>query len=96
MSTDEAVNKLWDAIFKCTRVDNEDPVDAWRKHNADLKLRMDFLNDKNFKTLKFKSSKTDLTMELPEGHIWLSGASKDPNGVDFNANMPTEEVFYAS
>ena len=77
MSTDEAVNKLWDAIFKCTRVDNEDPVDAWRKHNADLKLRMDFLNDKNFKTLKFKSSKTDLTMELPEGHIWLSGASKD-------------------
>ena len=32
-------------------------------------------------------------MELPEGHIWLSGASKDPNGVDFNANMPTEEVF---
>ena len=93
VSTDEAVNKLWDAIFKCTRVDNEDPVDAWRKHNADLKLRMDFLNDKNFKTLKFKSSKTDLTMELPEGHIWLSGASKDPNGVDFNANMPTEEVF---
>ncbi len=93
VSTDEAVNKLWDAIFKCTRVDNEDPVDAWRKHNADLKLRMEFLNDKNFKTLKFKSSKTDLTMELPEGHIWLSGASKDPNGVDFNANMPTEEVF---
>lgn len=34
VSTDEAVNKLWDAIFKCTRVDNEDPVDAWRKHNA--------------------------------------------------------------
>ena len=93
VSSEEAVSKLWDAIFKCTRVDTENPVEAWKKHNADLKLRMDFLNDKNFKTLKFKSSKTDLTMELPEGHIWLSGASKDPNGVDFNANMPTEEVF---
>ena len=93
VSSEEAVSKLWDAIFKCTRVDTENPVEAWKKHNADLKLRMDFLNDKNFKTLKNKSSKTDLTMELPEGHIWLSGASKDPNGVDFNANMPTEEVF---
>ena len=93
VSSEEAVSKLWDAIFKCTRVDTENPVEAWKKHNADLKLRMDFLNDKNFKTLKFKSSKTNLTMELPEGHIWLSGASKDPNGVDFNANMPTEEVF---
>lgn len=93
VSTNEAVDKLWDAIFKCARVDNDNPVKAWENHNADLKLRMNFLNEKNFKTLKFKSSKTDLTMDLPEGHIWLSGASKDPNGISFNANMPTEEVF---
>ena len=51
VSSKEAVSKLWDAIFKCTRVDTENPVEAWKKHNADLKLRMDFLNDKNFKTL---------------------------------------------
>ena len=93
VSTEEAVSKLWDAIFKCTRVDCEDPIKAWEMHNADLKLRMDFLNDKNFKSLKFKSSKTDLSIELPEGHIWASGASKDPNGDNFNANIPTEEVF---
>lgn len=93
VSKEEAVDKLWEAIFKCTRVDNEDPIDAWKKHNSDLKLRMNFLNEKNFKTLKFKSSKTDLVMDLPEGHVWLSGASKDPNGIQFNANMPTEEVF---
>jgi aminopeptidase len=93
VSKEEAVDKLWEAIFKCTRVDNENPIEAWNKHNADLKLRMNFLNDKNFKTLKFKSSKTDLTMELPKGHIWLSGSAKDPNGVSFNPNMPTEEVY---
>jgi len=92
-NTDEAVEKLWEAIFKCTRVDKEDPVKAWEQHNSDLKLRMNFLNDKNFKSLHFKSSKTDITIELPEGHVWLSGASKDPNGVNFNANIPTEEVF---
>lgn len=93
VSTEEAIEKMWDAIFKCTRVDGQDPIEAWVNHNADLKTRVKFLNENNFKTLKFKSSKTDLTMELPEGHIWISGSSKDPNSVDFNANIPTEEVF---
>ncbi|MEG2246213.1 MAG: aminopeptidase [Romboutsia sp.] len=89
----DAIKKLWDAIFKCSRVDSQDSVKSWKKHNLDLKLRMDFLNEKKFKTLKYKSSKTNLTMDLPEDHIWLSGASEDPTGVEFNANIPTEEVF---
>ena len=93
VSEEEAVEKMWKAIFKCTRVDQEDPIEAWNKHNKDLKTRMNFLNDSKFKKLYFKSSKTDITMELPEGHIWASGASKDPNGIDFNPNIPTEEVF---
>jgi aminopeptidase len=93
VSEEEAVEKMWEAIFKCTRVDQEDPIEAWNKHNKDLKTRMNFLNDSKFKKLYFKSSKTDITMELPEGHIWASGASKDPNGINFNPNIPTEEVF---
>ena len=93
VSEEEAVEKMWEAIFKCTRVDQEDPIEAWNKHNKDLKTRMNFLNDSKFKKLYFKSSKTDITMELPEGHIWASGASKDPNGIDLNPNIPTEEVF---
>ena len=93
VSEEEAVEKMWEAIFKCTRVDQEDPIEAWNKHNKDLKSRMHFLNDSKFKKLYFKSVKTDITMELPEGHIWASGASKDPNGIDFNPNIPTEEVF---
>ncbi|MGL6106341.1 aminopeptidase [Romboutsia sp.] len=93
VSKEEAIDKLWEAIFKCTRIDTENPVEAWKKHNADLKVRTEFLNKNNFKTLRFKSSKTDLSMDLTEGHIWLSGASHDPNGISFNANMPTEEIF---
>ena len=93
VSTDEAVNKLWDAIFKCTRVDKEDPIQAWHEHNENLEKRTAFLNEKNFKTLKYKSEKTDLTIGLPEDHIWESGASKDPNNINFNPNIPTEEIF---
>ena len=93
ISSDEAVDKLWDLIFKCTRVDTEDPVQAWHEHNKNLSKRTSFLNEKNFKTLKYKSEKTDLTIGLPENHIWESGASIDPNGVKFNPNIPTEEIF---
>ncbi|MEG0453737.1 MAG: aminopeptidase, partial [Coprobacillus sp.] len=35
----------------------------------------------------------DLHMELPEGHIWAGGAEDDVNGIPFNANIPTEEIF---
>lgn len=47
----------------------------------------------NFKELRYKSSKTDLVVGLPEGHIWESGASFDPKKNMFNPNIPTEEVF---
>ncbi len=89
----DCVDKLWDKIFTCTRVDNDDPVLAWKTHNENLKTKTDYLNEMNFKSLHFKSDKTDLTMELPKDHIWQSGASKDLKGDDFNANMPTEEIF---
>ena len=93
ISTDEAIKKLWDSIFKCTRVDSEDPILAWKNHNKSLEEKTNFLNENNFKSLHFKSDKTDLVMELPKDHIWLSGSSKDPKGDDFNANIPTEEIF---
>lgn len=94
ISEDEAVEKLWDAIFKAVRVDTEDPVASWENHKADLKKSIDFLNSNNFKSLHYKNSLgTDLTIELPEGHVWMGGSDYTPEGVEFNANIPTEEVF---
>lgn len=93
LSEEERTQKLWDAIFKVTRVDQEDPIESWKNHTIDLEKRMNFLNEKKFKKLYFKSPKTDLTIELPKGHIWSGGASKDPNDIDFIANIPTEEIF---
>ena len=89
----EAINKLWDYIFKCTRVDTENPIVSWEKHNLKLAEKVKFLNNHKFKSLHFKSSKTDLHIDLPKGHIWAGGCSVDPNGVNFTANIPTEEVY---
>jgi aminopeptidase len=94
VSTEEAKEKLWNAIFKIVRVDQVDPVEAWEKHKANLKEKMDYLNHKNFKALHFKNAKgTDLRIELPENHLWVAGAEHTQEGVEFIANMPTEEVF---
>lgn len=94
LSDEEAMEKLWDAIFKATRMDLDDPVKAWQKHLDNLAKKVEYLNEMKFKKLYYKSSNgTDLEVELPEGHIWAGGGGKNSKGVYFVANMPTEEVF---
>ena len=94
VSEDEAVEKLWDAIFKIVRVDSQDPVKAWEEHKNTLKKNMDFLNSKRFKSLHYTNSLgTDLIIELPEKHLWAGGAEFTQDGTEFIANMSTEEIF---
>ncbi|MBM7551896.1 aminopeptidase [Thalassobacillus pellis] len=91
---EEAVEKLWEQIFKIVRVDHDDPVAAWERHNSILSQACNFLNRKKYKKLVYKAPGTDLEVELPEGHVWKGGAAKtEKEGVPFNPNMPTEEVF---
>lgn len=93
LSVNEAVEKLWDAIFAATRIDQADPVSAWKEHLDNLDTKMKKLNEKHFHTLHYQSEGTDLVIELPETHLWVSGGSINKDGVPFVANMPTEEVF---
>ncbi|HAS72806.1 MAG TPA: aminopeptidase [Clostridiales bacterium UBA8960] len=92
----EAMYKLWDAIYEAVRVNEADPVAAWESHKQSLKRRMAKLNALNLASLHYTNGLgTDLHIELPEGHIWLGGSDLTPDGHEFIANMPTEEVFTA-
>lgn len=94
LSEEEAINKLWENIFLATRVDREDPVAAWEEHQKTLVKRQNFLNDQQFDHLLYKAPGTDLTVHLPEGHIWIGGASTmQGRGDIFMPNIPTEEIF---
>ena len=94
VSEEEAVEKLWASIFNATRIDLADPVISWEEHISSLIEKSNFLNQKNFKYLHYTSSNgTDLVVELPNNHIWLSGGGNNSKGIYFVANMPTEEVF---
>lgn len=93
LSPEEGTAALWEAIFKTTRVDLEDPIQAWADHQAKLEAKAELLNAKKYKALHYTAPGTDLTVELPEGHLWVSGGSTNEQGHAFMANMPTEEVF---
>ncbi len=92
---DRAVEKLWDAIFRASRIDGDDPVAQWKEHGARLKARVDVLNSKRFHSLHFKSAdgSTDLTVGLADHHLWAGGGTIAGNGVYCQPNIPTEECF---
>ncbi len=93
VSTEAAIRNLWKAIFETCRIDQSDPVVAWHDHIAKLRSHSEYLNARHYSALHYKAPGTDLTVGLPERHFWLAGQSKAKNGVEFTANMPTEEVF---
>ncbi len=93
MAEDQAVSRLWDAIFAATRVDTPDPVAAWQAHQAELERRVQYLNSKNYAALQFQGPGTDLRVQLANGHRWLGGGTVAGNGIPCLPNMPTEEVF---
>jgi aminopeptidase len=90
---DEALARLWAAIFKCTRADQADPVQAWVEHSRNLHARTAMLNAKRYSALRYKGPGTDFTLGLVENHIWAGGASQAKNGIMCNPNIPSEEVF---
>jgi aminopeptidase len=95
VSDEEAVSKLWDAILTSVRVtDENDPVEEWEKHNATLAAKVKLLNDLNLDYLQYKSENgTDFKIKLVKNHIWAGGSEHSQSHVEFNPNLPTEEVF---
>lgn len=90
---EEALARLWEAIFAASRADQADPVAAWKKHDANLHARADRLNEKRYSALHFRGPGTDLRVGLADDHLWLGGGTTARNGRYCIPNMPTEEVF---
>ncbi len=89
----EAFETLQNAIFDAARI-TDDPVAAWEAHVATLEARKEKLNAYRFKTLVYRNALgTDLTVELPEHHVWIAAGERAKTGQAFIANMPTEEIF---
>lgn len=97
LTDDEAMERLWDEIFKAVRITEDgDAVAEWREHCSRIEGKAKELNEHRFKSLHYTNSLgTDLTVGMPEDHVWMAGGDTTKSGVRFVANMPTEEVFSA-
>ncbi len=87
------VERLWQAVVTATRLDEPDPVDAWRTHIDKLVARAAHLNERNLDAIRFRGPGTDLTVGLPPGAIWCTALEETVDGRRHVVNMPTEEVF---
>ena len=96
LKDEEAVRYLWSLIFKTMRLDKQDSVKAWREHQDRLKSLCKIMTEKEFRLLKYKNSLgTDFSIGLPKGYYFTGGCETGRDGVEFSANMPTEEIFTA-
>jgi aminopeptidase len=87
------LERLWEAVAFCTRLDEPDPVEAWRAHVARLTARTEALNALQLDRLVFRGPGTDLTVGLLPTSRFVAAGATTAGGIPFVPNLPTEEVF---
>jgi aminopeptidase len=87
------IERLWDHVAFAVRLDEPDPVAAWRAHMDELDARAAQLNDLELDAVRFRGPGTDLTVGLLPESAWFSAAFETSWGREHIPNMPTEEVY---
>src|SRR5207302_5367009 len=89
------VDRLWGEVEQAVRLDEPDPVAAWRAHVDTLRSRAALLTERRFDALRFTGPGTELTIGLTPAFDWGAGTLETAAGIVHVPNMPTEEVFTA-
>jgi aminopeptidase len=87
------VERLWEAVAHTVRLDEPDPVAAWREHGDRLREKAEALEARKLDAIRFRGPGTDLTVGLHAGSRWLYAGATTVWGLTHVVNMPTEEVF---
>jgi aminopeptidase len=87
------VERLWELVEFCVRLNEDDPVAAWKAHVERIGKRARTLNEMGVDHLSYRGPGTDLVVGLLPESRWQGCESKTAEGIPYVANMPTEEVF---
>jgi aminopeptidase len=93
LPSDEALAALEERILHVLRLDDEDPIAAWRTRADTLEAAAGRLTERGFDALHYEAPGTDLTIGLLPGHRWDAARFKTVDGIEHMPNLPTEEVF---
>jgi aminopeptidase len=88
----EALERLWEDLVHVLRLDEPDPAGAWKERFATLAEVGGRLTEQRFDALHFEGPGTDLTVGLLPGSIFEGGSHTTAWGLEYGANLPTEEV----
>jgi aminopeptidase len=90
---DEALAALEERILHVLRLDEDDPIAAWRTRADTLVSAATRLTERGFDALHYEAPGTDLTIGLLPGHVWEAARFTTVDGIEHMPNLPTEEVF---
>jgi aminopeptidase len=93
LEPDAALDKLWEQVLHVCRLDEDDPVAAWRERSRSLASVAERLTERHFDAIHLEGPGTDLTIGLLPTSEWNGGGDETVDGISHMANLPTEEVF---
>jgi aminopeptidase len=89
----EALAALEERILHILRLDEDDPIAAWRRRADTLEAAAARLTERGFDALHYEAPGTDMTIGLLPGHRWDAARFETVDGIEHMPNLPTEEVF---
>jgi aminopeptidase len=94
LDEDAAYAKLVEQVLHVCRLDEDDPIAAWKQRMDTLTAVREKLTARRFDAVRFRGPGTDLTVGLLPSSIWLSaGDFATIDGLVHMPNLPSEEVF---
>ena len=93
LEDDAALRRLWEQVIHVCRLDEPDPLEAWRARVDELDGAGRRLTERRFDALHLQGAGTDLTVGLFRSSLWASAKFSRRDGLPHLANLPSEEVF---
>jgi aminopeptidase len=90
---EEALAALDERILHILRLDEDDPIAAWRARADTLETAARRLTERGFDALHYEGPGTDLTIGMLPDHRWDAARFETVDGIEHMPNLPTEEVF---
>jgi aminopeptidase len=95
VSDEEAMARLSEQILHVCRLDEDDPVAAWRERSDLLVAIAERLTERRFDAVRFDGPGTNLTVGLLPTTKFMAARFETVDGIIHMPNLPSEEVFGA-
>jgi aminopeptidase len=89
----ERLPRLERELLHVLRLDEDDPIAAWRSRADTLVSSAERLTERRFDALHYEGPGTDLTIGLLPSSGWHAARFQTVDGIEHMPNLPTEEVF---